>query len=93
MLILTRNIGEAVVVGKDIYCTVLGVEGKRVRLGFDAPKALPINREEIHNRIALENEGALYMDDDATIDDSVTSEFIANIKLIDQSSINIINGF
>lgn len=61
MLILTRNIGEAVVIGKDIYCTVLGVKGNQVRLGFDAPKALPIHRKEIHDQIALENEGTLPM--------------------------------
>ena len=47
MLILTRKIGETVVIGDDIYCTVLEASGNQIRLGFDAPRTLPINRLEI----------------------------------------------
>jgi carbon storage regulator len=80
MLVLTRTIGEEVVIGKDIYCTILGVKGNQVRLGFDAPKALPVHRKEIHDRIAIENEGALSMDDDSTLDALMISELVADGK-------------
>ncbi len=47
MLILTRKIGETVVIGDEIYCTILGSSGNHIRLGFDALRTLPINRLEI----------------------------------------------
>ena len=53
-LVLTRKIGESVVLYGDVYCTVLGVNGNQVRLGFEAPKRIVINREEIHNRILMD---------------------------------------
>mgnify|MGYP006000387125 FL=1 len=56
MLILTRRIGEAVVIGDDVKLTVLGVRGNQVRLGIDAPKDVSVHREEIYNRIAQEHE-------------------------------------
>ncbi|HAG62347.1 MAG: carbon storage regulator [Legionellales bacterium] len=56
MLILTRRIGEAVVIGDDVKLTVLGVRGNQVRLGIDAPKDVSVHREEIYNRIAQEND-------------------------------------
>lgn len=54
MLILTRSVGEIVVINEDIYCKVLGVKGNQVRLAFDAPQHIPIHREEIHKRIQQE---------------------------------------
>ncbi|HEI6746181.1 TPA: carbon storage regulator CsrA [Legionella pneumophila] len=51
MLVLSRKLGQSVVIGDDIYCTVLGVKGGQVRLGFDAPKSLSIHRDEIQRRI------------------------------------------
>lgn len=51
MLILTRRIGETLMVGDDVTVTVLGVKGNQVRIGVNAPKDVPVNREEIHNRI------------------------------------------
>ena len=81
MLILSRKIGEKVVVAKEIYCTILDVSGNRVRLGFEAPYALPIHREEIHNRIALANEGAFLNDDD------VTMELIAHLNPTEQQAL------
>jgi len=54
MLILTRRIGETLMVGDDVTVTVLGVKGNQVRLGVNAPKEIPVHREEIHDRIARE---------------------------------------
>lgn len=54
MLILTRRIGEALMIGGDITVTVLGVNGQQVRLGVHAPKDVPVHREEIAERIEAE---------------------------------------
>ena len=51
MLILTRRINETLVIDNDIRITVLGVKGCQVRFGIDAPKDVPVNREEIQARI------------------------------------------
>ena len=54
MLILTRRIGESVVIGGDVTVTVLGVKGNQARLGVDAPRDVAVHREEIHERIERE---------------------------------------
>ncbi len=51
MLVLSRKPGESVVIGNDITVTVLTVEGGRVKLGFNAPKELPIHRAEVQQRM------------------------------------------
>jgi carbon storage regulator len=51
MLILTRRVGETLMVGDDITVTVLGVKGNQVRLGVNAPKDVAVHREEIYLRI------------------------------------------
>lgn len=51
MLILTRRVGETVMVGDEITVTVLGVKGNQVRLGVNAPKDVAVHREEIYQRI------------------------------------------
>jgi len=56
MLILTRRVGETLVIGDDVNVTVLGVRGNQVRLGVNAPKEVAVHREEIYQRIQKENE-------------------------------------
>jgi len=51
MLILTRRVGETVVIGNDVDVTVLGVKGNQVRLGVKAPREVSVHREEIYKRI------------------------------------------
>ena len=57
MLILTRRVGETLMVGDDVSITVLGVKGNQVRVGINAPKDIPVHREEIYQRIKGEQEG------------------------------------
>lgn len=54
MLILTRRVGETLIIGDDIIITVLGIKGHQVRLGINAPKSLSVHREEIWQRIQQE---------------------------------------
>jgi carbon storage regulator len=54
MLILTRRVGETIMIGEEITCTVLGVKGNQVRVGISAPKQIPVHREEIYERIKRE---------------------------------------
>ncbi len=83
MLILTRRIGESVYIGDEIRLTVLGVRGTQVRIGINAPKEVPVHREEIYYRIKNEQSGGSdapgepngnymasdYNDEDADTDD------------------------
>jgi len=57
MLILTRRTGETVMIGNDVTLTVLGVKGNQVRIGINAPKSVPVHREEIYERIKREQQG------------------------------------
>jgi len=55
MLILTRRVGETVMIGDDVTITVLGVKGNQVRVGINAPKSIAVHREEIYERIKREH--------------------------------------
>jgi carbon storage regulator len=57
MLILTRRTGETVMIGNEVTLTVLGVKGNQVRIGINAPKNVPVHREEIYERIKRELAG------------------------------------
>lgn len=57
MLILTRRVGETVMIGNDVTVTVLGVKGNQVRIGINAPRTIAVHREEIYERIKREQQG------------------------------------
>jgi carbon storage regulator len=54
MLILTRRVGETLMIGDDVTVTVLGVKGNQVRIGVNAPRDVSVHREEIYDRIKQE---------------------------------------
>jgi carbon storage regulator len=56
MLILTRRVGESVMIGNDVTVTVLGVKGNQVRVGIEAPKSITVHRKEIYERIQREQQ-------------------------------------
>ena len=69
MLILTRRVGETLMIGDDITVTILGVKGNQVRVGVNAPKDVAVHREEIYQRIQREQGGG-----DKASDTSGTSD-------------------
>jgi len=69
MLILTRRVGETLMIGDEVTVTVLGVKGNQVRIGVNAPKEVAVHREEIYERIKKEQAG-----DESEIVDAVAAE-------------------
>jgi len=57
MLILTRRVGETLIIGDNVSVTVLGIKGNQVRIGVNAPKDVSVHREEIYERIQAEKSG------------------------------------
>ena len=55
MLILTRRVGETLMIGDEITVTIMGVKGNQIRLGINAPKSVAVHREEIYARIVEES--------------------------------------
>lgn len=74
MLVLTRKLGEGIVIGDDVTITVVEMKGGNVRIGIDAPRSKKIYRQEIYNKIVEENRDASHWDmtDLDKISDSLT---------------------
>lgn len=68
MLILTRRVGETLMIGDDVQVTVLGVKGNQVRIGVNAPKEVSVHREEIYERIKREQQAQPAENADAQAD-------------------------
>lgn len=62
MLIITRRVGEKLMIGDDIVVEIIEVSGSSVRIGIDAPKAVPVYREEIYSAVKAENAAAASAD-------------------------------
>jgi carbon storage regulator len=75
MLILTRRIGETIMIGDDVSITVLDINGKQVRIGIDAPMEIKVHRKEIFLRIQEEEGGA---QNDGYHDDNVGNQATAH---------------
>jgi carbon storage regulator len=55
VLVLTRKLGESIVIGNNVRVTILEMQGKQIRLGIDAPTEVPVHRGEVYERIEAEN--------------------------------------
>ena len=70
MLILTRRVGETVMIGNEVTVTVLGVKGNQVRVGVNAPKDVAVHREEIYERIKREQDSNVAPSNAKIVDDA-----------------------
>ena len=76
MLVLTRKIGEGIIIGDDITLKIVEIKGGTVRLGIDAPRNKKIHRQEVYDRIVAENKDAAHWDmiDLDSLSDNLTSK-------------------
>ena len=81
MLVLTRKVGESVVIGEDVYCTVVGYRDGEVRLAFDAPQSLPVHRDEIQRRIYRERQKESWFCDYQPSKEPIVDRLISKFKL------------
>lgn len=80
MLILTRKVGESIVIGEEVFCTILGFyDDNQIKLGFDAPKTFPIHRYEIQKLIRQKMKQGL-SEESIDLDDVVVDRLIAQFK-------------
>ena len=83
MLILTRKLGESINIGENIKISVLGIHGRQVRIGIDAPPSIVVHREEIYVKIQEENRKAA---------SSLTNDFKDMVKIIKEKISGKSNG-
>lgn len=80
MLVLTRKVGESVVIGDEVYCTVMANARGQVRLAFDAPKSISIHRDEIQRRIHKEQQKEGFPQDKTSPKESIVDRLIRKFK-------------
>ena len=71
MLILTRRVGEKIVIGEEIKITLLGVAGRQIKIGVDAPRSIVVHREEVYQRIVEQNRLALKKAEEVDLEETL----------------------
>ena len=61
MLVLSRKVGETLYIGDGVSVTIIGIKRHQVRIGIQAPKSVPVHREEVYERIRSKKRGGLYL--------------------------------